>query len=468
MSGHREVEFDFLPTGTLSRTDSACRGGRDMPLLEQQYYFNDARIEDGLGCALSPALADWLDVANAVYQADRLLLRECSHSRSACAGWARSIRVHVDVRDVRFWKDSGAAAIMKEALLFLTDDVWEFDFRKRSFDQDSHRQQYLFRSVPPTAKVAPLTGGPDSFAGALTRRAASPHQHFVSVSGATNCHQQGRQNAQFQCFRKATRHNVTHIVVRHGLLNVSRPRDLETTQRSRGFLHLSLGCVTALACGVRSLHVYENGIGAINLPFDGSQIGTQNSRPVNPVTLAQIARLASLVGNVPFKIFNPCFYVTKGEALAATALLGARDLLKNTISCDHPTRQRKSRPQCGRCTSCLLRRLSFESAGLAEFDPGEFYETYFRCPSSVEPQRYQMFEKMDWQAKILRLLLAEPHPWAALSAEYPMLARVASQLTLAENDPAVAGKLVRLYSTYTKEWEAFATNRRPVPVLRAA
>ena len=466
MSRECEVEFDFLQRGTLCRSNSRGRAGRDLP-LSQEYYFNDQRLEDGLGAALSPALADWLEIANAAYVADRLTLREFSHSRNANAAWARKIRVKVGVSDVEFWQESGTPLI-KEILHFLTDDGWEFEFFERANDQAKERQQYLFSAVPASAEVALLSAGLDSFAGAAVRRTLAPEQHFVFVSGATNGRQQARQSEQVRYLKTNSRGPVTHIVVKHGLLNVDRKQDCESTQRSRGFLHLTLGCATALACGVRQLHVYENGIGAVNLPLDGSQIGTQNSRPVNPITLALVARLASRVAKVPFKIVNPSFYLTKGELCAHRAVFDARHILQRTISCDHQTRQAKGRIQCGRCTSCLLRRMSLESARLSEFDPGELYDTDLYGLSTRTSSYYQMFEKMSWQASTLRRLLAQPDPWAALSIEYPMLARVGSQLSLSEAQPDVAAKLMRLYSHYVAEWDAFAAKHEFGFQLRAA
>ncbi|MEY2563543.1 MAG: hypothetical protein QOH88_1736 [Verrucomicrobiota bacterium] len=466
MSTSREVEFDFLQHGTLSRTNSHGRGGRELPLT-QEYFFNERRLEDGLGAALSDPLADWLEIANAIYVADRLVLRECSHSRNADAAWARKLRVKVGVRDVEFWRESGAALI-RDVLHFLTDDVWELEFFERASDHAPERQQYLFHAVPPSAEVALLSGGLDSFAGAVVRRALAPQQHFVFVSGATNGLQQGRQSEQVRYLKTLGRGTATHIVVKHGLLNVERKQDCETTQRSRGFLHLTLGCVTALACGVRQLHIYENGIGAINLPLDGSQLGTQNSRPVNPVTLALMGRLASRVAKLPFKIINPSFYLTKGELCADRAVFKARDILHRTISCDHQTRQLKGRIQCGRCTSCLLRRMSLHSAGLSAFDPGECYNTDLSVPSMSNSCHSQMLEKMTWQASTIRRLLAEPNPWEALSIDYPMLARVASELSLSEAQPDVRVKLMRLYSKYAAEWDAFALEHEFGIELRAA
>ena len=143
---------------------------------------------------------------------------------------------------------------------------------------------------------------------------------------------------------------VSHIPVDYWLLNAEKGRQ-EQTRRTRGFLFLLIGGVTALMTGQNKLSIYENGIGAINLPFDGSQIGIDNSRSVNPVTLKLISQLLSLAGGIEFSIVNHCLYQTKAEMCGTAAVAAVLAGIRSTFSCDGFPVRRRLFAQCGFCTS---------------------------------------------------------------------------------------------------------------------
>jgi hypothetical protein len=450
------ISFDFCQEGTLSRSDAPGRA----PLPTQGYFLDDRHLNEGLSSEIDPLFADWLEIAHAIYLADRLVRRPVSYERGS-ASWARRLHLRVPVRVFEFWAEEKMTTLLTEILSFLTEDVWSFEFCPGKLPRRSEgQQQFLFKNVSGPAEVALLSAGLDSFAGAAIRRQARPDEHFVFVSGATSPTLRSRQSEQFRYLRGSKPHLATHIALEHNLRQPPDRMDLESSQRSRGFLHLTLGCITALTVGARQLHVYENGVGAINLPLDGSQIGALNSRPVNPITLLRMSQLAQRIGGRGgFHIVNPFLFQTKGQMCEAVPVQNAAAILRRTISCDRPTR-RTGRIQCGTCSSCVLRRLSLYAAGLHHADPGHEYDAdLFEPDPALSKRRWLAFEKMHWQAGVIERALATPNPWSTLAEKFWMLPRVASEVELSEERADMETNLVSLYRRYVDEWRAFPVQR---------
>jgi len=94
-----------------------------------------------------------------------------------------------------------------------------------------------------------------------------------------------------------------------------RASSVESSQRSRGLLFLAVGIATAWTLGQDRLVVFENGIGAINLPYLRSQFGSQTTRSMHPRTLSLAAQLAQTVSRQPFRIDMPALALTKAQAV---------------------------------------------------------------------------------------------------------------------------------------------------------
>ena len=103
------------------------------------------------------------------------------------------------------------------------------------------------------------------------------------------CADQARQAEVLLDGRRAHGH---HVAVPYGLIDRPKLR-LEPSQRSRVILHASLGAITALHLGADTLHIYENGVGALGLPFDETQSGweVKPSQRLDPGEAAYLAAL---------------------------------------------------------------------------------------------------------------------------------------------------------------------------------
>jgi len=256
---------------------------------------------------------------------------------------------------------------------------------------------------------------------------------------------------------------INHVIVPFGVVRNGSQQTEEKSQRSRGFLFLSLGVATAASSGAKELRVYENGIGAINLPFDATQLGTFNSRAVHPVSLARMERFVSLLIDRPFQVHNPFLFCTKTEMCRQPRFDEAGQSIRKTFSCDGFPLHVKDKPQCGSCTSCLLRRMSLETAGLSRFDPSQDYLRDLTSHSySGHAKGLRGLRVMEWQVRKLGLALAANHPWRSLTQEFPELHSIFSELSIHAPADSVGlqDRLLQLYSRYVSEWNQFSARER--------
>ncbi|MDQ2976989.1 MAG: 7-cyano-7-deazaguanine synthase, partial [Acidobacteriota bacterium] len=230
----------------------------------------------------------------------------------------------------------------------------------------------------------------------------------------------------------------------------------EWSQRGRGFLFLTLGSATALAINNHELSVFENGIGAINLPINGTQIGTYNSRAVNPITLARMATFIRVLTGEDFTIQNPFLFQTKGEMCSHEALVNLASLVSETFSCDGFPIRAQGSPQCGTCSSCVLRRISLLQANLIQHDRGYLVDVFDPAKTLSRDQQY-VLRAMYWQARGIAQCLGSIDAWQAIARAFPTLAKIEDALaTNGDQDrQLVQSSLLRLYQQYVNEWNEF-------------
>jgi 7-cyano-7-deazaguanine synthase in queuosine biosynthesis len=362
-------------------------------------------------------------------------------------------------------------AALMTCLSFLTEDRWEFEFLpRRAARWDVEQQSILIDpQTNHTAGVMLYSGGLDSFAG-LAAHLGDEHSEWALVSGVPNFRHKGPQAAQIAAARRLSPRHLYHPTVPYGLgTTIDTPAE-EQSQRARSFLFLALGLVAADRIGADTLFMCENGVGAINLPLDGTQIGTSNARAAHPATLLRFNRLAQCLIGQRVRVRNPFWAATKGEACqhANVRLLG--HAISETMSCDKFPLRVANVPQCGTCTSCLLRRVSLAAAGLQPFDKsGGYLRDVTRPSSRLRGHSLHGLQAMEWQFQCLSVALRSGNPWAALSQAFPDIRRAASAYQELEglSSTIVRKALVRLYSEYAREWEHFPA-REHLAVSKAA
>lgn len=398
--------------------------------LGYQALLDGKAVVHRLARELPPAAADLIEIATTVYAVDQMVTRPRRQQLDSGASWARELRVEIPVRLPDAW--NAHADGLAELLAWLTDDSWELAFTQRTGrpgSLDAHRG-FLFATIPHGAAPVLFSGGLDSTAGLaawLTRADA------VAVSVDTNNWMQHVQQAVLRELNAVSEHRC--VPLRYRVSMRGQKHAAESTQRSRGLLFLAVGIATAWTLGHDRLQVFENGIGAINLPYTLSQFGSQAARAVHPKTLRMTQELASAISDCPFRIDAPGMTLTKAQ-LIRMASAAADGALAGSVSCDtgFSARVREHAP-CGACTSCLLRRQALHAAGKAHLDTGAAYR-----PSSAEDSF--ALQAMLWQVSRLRACLDREDPWPRLVLQYP---------ELLDATPLTPAEVIDLYRSYVRE-----------------
>ena len=196
-------------------------------------------------------------------------------------------------------------------LRFVTEDDWDVEFSSRQArPRFSEQQRSLFpvdRSEP--IRVNLFSGGLDSFAGNVGVLSEHPDVHYVCVSAIPNHRHEYLQKEQVRSLR--TLPSIAYARPCAVLARVGVRSSAGAYSPDSRFCLLTLGVVSALSAGTDSLFLYENGVGAINLPYERTPVGVPNSRSVHPNTLLLVSQLIKALTKKAFKIENPCVFQTK-------------------------------------------------------------------------------------------------------------------------------------------------------------
>lgn len=434
-------------------------------------------VEQALLTYLPDIERDFLDVAMAVYVTDRLVLRSPEHpSDWTTAMNGRKLHLHLPVRHQSFWMQQHVYESLIVALNYFTGDEWSFEF---CLGRSGGGTRPLFTKPLDRPFVGLFSGGLDSFAGAVNQLMNSEHATGVLVAAHTNSRLLARQrNLIRETNRKLASQgkDFRHVPLKHDLdkraISRAKGERQEGSQRSRGFLFLALGLVVARVLGLRTLHVYENGVGAINLPQTLSGLGIDHTRALHPEGIKRMVALAQAIFNEPMYIHNPSLWKTKGQMCVEVQYLGYGELAVKTVSCDgFPRRKPQTKEQCGLCTSCLLRRASLAAGDLDNLDrDNRTYESdvYELLPNRTNRERLLPLRSMQVQIERLRHALDSSEPEVNLLRAFPELLSV--RLTIASLEDrsiqTVTADLMRLFRAYVREWELFSF-MLPRPVVPA-
>lgn len=361
---------------------------------------------------------DLVRVAVAVLNVDRRSLRQPpgvrDEEREAIR--QRSLALRIPVENPERW--SRAAPILADVLRFMTDDHWSFEFARSNY---TPQQQLPLFSEPieDGAELLLFSGGLDSVAGLWARHRMSPRQFIaltvygdhVKLASRTAAIETLRQLGAMvdlvrfvHHLRKQTRPESNNQEPAHQ----RRPKE-EYSQRTRGFTFFSIGAAMASNLRLESVHTYEAGIGALNVPANDAQIGAQNTRAMHPWTLHLLEQLLQEVLDRPPRLDGPFLFHTKGEVcrLAAPEL---SHLAGIAMSCDEGEGHKRNRmDHCGVCTSCLLRRAALYDA-LGTNDPTVYRDHATRTHGDYDVKAFatQAIRFVELSGSYRRLLELDP------------------------------------------------------------
>lgn len=397
----------------------------------QQEWHSDASALRNASVDLPDLVADLQLLACAAFVRDRTVRRGSPDRGEGVMGkWSRSLRLVVPLRRPGFWRTDQVRTAVHELLAWLTDDEWELVAVPRHWDDPA--QAPLFDRQPPD-DVALFSGGLDAVAGASL--ALMNGARLAGVSVEANAKMGGYQRRTARELQRVSGDRFSRYTV--PIHRIDPPAGEESSRRTRGFLFLAVGLAAAVSAGRDRLLIFENGVGAINLPYVPGQRGTMTSRAVHPRTLLLAERLAGLILDRSFAFQNPYLASTKGEMVAGLdpAYAAAAGLSE---SCDGSA-ARRGPSRCGACTSCLLRRVSFAAADRQSWDSSPY----------IREDAGDRLRQSLWQARRLDVALHEPDPLRGLRRAFPDLDAVL-------RTGRIGGpRLVQLYARHVEQWRHY-------------
>jgi 7-cyano-7-deazaguanine synthase in queuosine biosynthesis len=309
------------------------------------------------------AAGDLLRIATSAYLADRLTSRGSYFSRD--------IDLTVHIANTSAWGKT-VMAELTSLLSWLTGDSWSIRLKG---ERRTPPPNTLNLPLEPVDEVTLLSGGLDSFCGAIDRIGDNKSRLFVGHTDGTAAVQ--RAQNELRRFLHTTYPGSTPGY--QTVLISNKGKKAESSTRSRSLLFMALAAAIASGQQSGSVVVPENGFTSINLPLNTARGGALSTRSTHPYTFHRVNSLLHNLG-LSITISNPYQQYTKGEFVKlARNKLGDPfvNQIAHTVSCGKldGTYYKGGNPNlgCGLCVPCIIRRASIAAPGIA--DPTDYLST---------------------------------------------------------------------------------------------
>ncbi|WP_256974161.1 queuosine biosynthesis protein queC [Rhodococcus sp. NCIMB 12038] len=306
------------------------------------------------------AAIDLLRIAAGAYIADRLTRRGLTFSRD--------ISLNVELAAPDTWI-SGPADQICDLLHWLTGDSWSLVLTKDTTPRPA--------PIPTTHSnidshpVSLLSGGLDSFLGALNILPENPDTMFIGHADAANAVVAAQKHVGTFL---ADAFTPTPSYTRLRLAQQGRKREASSRTRSLMFLSLAVAASTPSRRGTpSSVYVPENGYTSINQPLHVNRGGALSTRSTHPTTIYRFNELLNSL-EISASVTNPFVRMTKGEAMKHVAQgippTAWERTAAATISCSKLDGARipggNANLNCGLCYPCIVRRATFIASGITD------------------------------------------------------------------------------------------------------
>lgn len=445
---------------------SRCSGH---PARLYHIAFGDHSTALAFGRPVPPILADLEDLCVATYCADHIIPGKVGPV--AVSSLTRPhIHIELPVREPDLWRAPTLLLQLQRTLWEFTGLEFSFTFTKRP--EEARRPSELALPLIHRADELPTvlavdSGGLDSLLGIFITATQAPLDRLMLVSVTTNFRNALTRRQLLEGIQASLGRNRVLGRVKFSL-RIGRaqrePSKYEPTARTRGFLFLGLGAVAALVAGVRALSNFENGMGAISLPYNQGQLPFDNSRSMHPRALMEMSKLIRLLTGIDFTWASPFLYWTKGEMCAAMRHSEAERLIAFSNSCDNFPQRRPVSPgqeHCGRCSSDFLRRIALEHAGMSRLEPSYQYIYDVLSPKvPSHPDWVDQYENMKLQAMRLNDIACSVDPVSRLFQEFHELEDVVTaEVALGADRGTVKQLLLDVHKRYALEVLGFEQKR---------
>jgi 7-cyano-7-deazaguanine synthase in queuosine biosynthesis len=320
---------------------------RPTPNAGQNFRFQPETMAVGLRRELDAVEMDWLALVVSLYATDLACPR--GHGD---LDWGRDIELHVPLREPAVFEAHIVA--LQEVFADLTGDRLRIHLHP---DPDPMPAPRYGKEWPDFDSVALFSGGVDSFVGAARLLQEGRRPLLLSHgSGANTTPQRLARNALTETFGSSPDARVSTN-------QMDGFPEAEESQRARSLLFMGAAALVAAVQGVEDVYINENGVMAVHVALTPARFGSLSTKTAYPPIVERIEAIAAAVLGGPLRIRNNLIGETKPEVVTGAKGLGVDGALAQTASC---WTWQRGRRHCGVCVPCLIRRISFEDAGVAE------------------------------------------------------------------------------------------------------
>lgn len=301
---------------------------------------------------------DIITLATMVYLADTRIAR-LIHGQDS---WTREIAIQLPVSNVDLWNKQ--IRNVKRMLRFLTGDLWEIEFVKRSWSFESDEKSE--EKTASYSRASLFSGGMDSLISTINLMEQEENTLLFGHAG--------------EGLTKKAQNNILDVLnvkypeTKHTLIDLwmifpdnyipGGGNDSNTRSRSFLFIGFAIFSITGTK-NIKELMIPENGLIALNVPLEITRVGSFSTRTTHPFYLSLWNNLLKNLG-LELSVGNPYWNKTKGEmadeCLNKDVLFEAMRL---SFSCSSPGKARwkgLSPQHCGYCVPCLIRRAAMHKA----------------------------------------------------------------------------------------------------------
>jgi 7-cyano-7-deazaguanine synthase in queuosine biosynthesis len=337
-------------------------GGCDHVLEADANLFTGERDFETAFGPLTSLESDLLLIGSSVLAADR------ASERGEREDHARGIRLKIPV--VNAGRLNNLAGDIENILRTLSNDGWRIELRQVSGSPESPA------SAGSNGRTLLFSGGMDSLAAAIEfGQLAQPLQ---LVSHKTRNQRTDRGQRDLVSLLAAKGLNLPHhqffVSSRNGAPGQFQ-HDVENSQRTRSFLFLILGALSARRANHRDIvYLAENGQMAIHLPLTEGRIGAFSTHTAHPDFVSAMQSFLTASLGTPFQITNPYMYKTKAEVIE-TLVHDFPDCVPVSQSCWRNAHLPSGVSHCGSCIPCFVRRIAVEF--WVQPDPTAYADNYW-------------------------------------------------------------------------------------------
>jgi 7-cyano-7-deazaguanine synthase in queuosine biosynthesis len=311
---------------------------RKPPKADEYIKYDHSILQHQFDREVPDIILDIVEIAVATFAADKAVSRGINIQENFDDSKleTRNIKVQIPVLSSRI-ATGELEELYSEMMSHMTHDVIEYEFLKVD-TKNSVEQNYADSDVD---AVSLLSDGLDSTAGIYHNKSESIDSNYITVNYG--------QGAGSKAGKIAEETGISHRINR-----VKFDGRGESTQFSRGLLHLSFGVAASSADGINEVRSFENGIMARFLILSEGWLTTKT---VSPLFVAYFNEILSDVLDLDVQITNPFLDLTKTDIVNK---IPDESIVRKTVSCPHSARFGGS--NCGFCVPCLIRNVGIISS----------------------------------------------------------------------------------------------------------